>query len=104
MNIISKQQAKAQGLKHYFTGKPCKREHVVERLVSSGKCVKCYEEWYATNKESHNEVMRDHYEGNKDAYKLKARSWELDNPDKAKEVDREWHRKQRQEKKQEPKG
>jgi hypothetical protein len=38
--IISYQEAKARGLKRYFTGKPCKRGHVVERRVITG-CVEC---------------------------------------------------------------
>lgn len=28
-------------LKRFFTGKPCKRGHVVERLISSGTCIEC---------------------------------------------------------------
>lgn len=41
MEIISKQDAKAQGLKRYFTGKPCKRGHVSQRYASTGQCVEC---------------------------------------------------------------
>lgn len=36
--IISRAEAKAQGLKYYFTGKPCKRGLVAIRLVSSSHC------------------------------------------------------------------
>ena len=36
--IISRAQAQALGLKRYFTGKPCKHGHVVERLVDGGCC------------------------------------------------------------------
>jgi 5-methylcytosine-specific restriction endonuclease McrA len=39
--IITRAEAKARGLKRYFTGKPCKHLHVVERLVSSGGCLVC---------------------------------------------------------------
>ena len=31
--------AKAQGLKRYFTGRPCGRGHVAERFVADGRCV-----------------------------------------------------------------
>ena len=41
MKIISRKEAKAQGLKRYFTGKPCKYGHVAERTVSSRECLKC---------------------------------------------------------------
>lgn len=39
--IVSKQEAKILGVKHYFTGIPCKRGHVDPRLVSTGSCVGC---------------------------------------------------------------
>jgi len=41
MNIISRDNAHALGLKRYFTGEPCKRGHVVERYVSTGACKSC---------------------------------------------------------------
>jgi|SRR5690349_10328282 len=41
MQIISRKEAKVQGLKHYFTGVACKRGHVNERYVSTGNCVDC---------------------------------------------------------------
>jgi hypothetical protein len=34
-------EAKAQGLKRYFTGVPCPQGHVVERYVSSSACRAC---------------------------------------------------------------
>lgn len=40
MNIISRANAIAQGLKKYFTGTPCKRGHVSEYYVSGG-CIEC---------------------------------------------------------------
>ncbi|MCK9369771.1 hypothetical protein M0R04_07695 [Candidatus Dojkabacteria bacterium] len=39
--IISRKEAKALGLNKYFTGKPCKRGHLSERLTSDGCCVVC---------------------------------------------------------------
>ena len=41
MNIISRQDAIAKGLKRYFTGKPCKHGHVAERFVGSRVCTAC---------------------------------------------------------------
>jgi len=41
MQIISRKDTKAQGLKHYFTGKPCKFGHVCRRLVSAEMCEEC---------------------------------------------------------------
>jgi 5-methylcytosine-specific restriction endonuclease McrA len=42
--IISRAEAKAQGLLRYFTGKPCERGHVAERIISSYKCLECARE------------------------------------------------------------
>lgn len=41
MKIISRDDAISQGLKTYFTGKPCKRNHVCERHVIGRNCVEC---------------------------------------------------------------
>ena len=55
MKIISRTEALAAGLKHYFTGKPCRRGHVALRLVSICACVECklesYRDYYAANPE-----------------------------------------------------
>lgn len=45
MKIITKDEAKAQGLKRYYTGKPCKRGHYSERHLS-GPCYACQKEDY----------------------------------------------------------
>jgi len=41
MQVISRAEAKAKGLKRYFTGKPCKHGHVAERVVVNATCVEC---------------------------------------------------------------
>ena len=41
MQIISRAEAIKQGLKRYFTGKPCKHGHVAEREVFNATCVEC---------------------------------------------------------------
>jgi len=41
VEIVSRKDARALGLKRYFTGKPCKRGHVAERRVSIKGCVLC---------------------------------------------------------------
>ena len=40
--IISREKAKEQGLKTFFTGNACLHGHVADRLVSNGNCVDCY--------------------------------------------------------------
>lgn len=39
--IISRSEAKAAGLKRYFTGKACKRNHISERSVANLTCLAC---------------------------------------------------------------
>ena len=41
---ISREVAKTQGLKRYFTGHSCSRGHVAERFVADGWCVQCKHE------------------------------------------------------------
>ena len=41
MEIITRKEALAQGLTHYFTGKPCKRGHVAKRFAKRGLCMDC---------------------------------------------------------------
>ena len=40
-DIISRKDAKALGLKRYFTGKPCKYGHVAQRFADNKSCVEC---------------------------------------------------------------
>ena len=57
--LLTKKQAREQGLKHYFTGKPCKRGHIDKRFVSSGHCCSCLkvqvQEWQENNREKSRE-------------------------------------------------
>lgn len=62
--LISAKEAKKQGLKRYFTGKPCKHGHIDERLVSSETCCECN--------------------------RLKVVQWQKDNPEKAKQKHDRW--------------
>lgn len=39
--IITRKEAKERGLKRYFTGEPCCREHVAGRKVNNAHCVEC---------------------------------------------------------------
>ena len=39
--LITRKKAKANGLKLYFTGKPCERGHIAERTYPNSECLKC---------------------------------------------------------------
>lgn len=72
--IISRAEAKALGLKRYFTGNPCKHGHVAIRLVA-GDCIECRRRISSafskrarkTNKyrKYHRDWMRGYYHKNK---------------------------------------
>lgn len=42
--FISREQAKEQGLKYWYNGKPCKRGHISRRRVNPNACVECQRE------------------------------------------------------------
>jgi hypothetical protein len=52
MEVISRKEAKAAGLTRYFTGKPCKNNHISERYVSKRSCISCELDWYSKNKDT----------------------------------------------------
>ena len=60
--IITRAEAKEQGLKRYFTGKPCKHGHAVERYLSTGQCVECARERRAKNRKYAREYARENPE------------------------------------------
>ena len=83
MQIISRKVAKSQGLKKYFTGKPCKRGHVVERHVSDKSCCQCRsdksKQWHLDNKEYHDEINRLWYWANRERHLKNNRRWREEN-------------------------
>lgn len=72
--LVSRKDAKARGLKRYFTGKPCKHGHIGERQTCDGRCMECrtspeakeYQktygaQYYLDNIESKKAYSRDYY-------------------------------------------
>jgi len=43
MKVVTRQEARDNGDAYYFTGKPCKHNHVSIRFTSNGTCVECHE-------------------------------------------------------------
>lgn len=41
MEIVTREQAIERDVKRYFTGKPCSRGHISDRLVSNRSCMEC---------------------------------------------------------------
>lgn len=73
--IIARAEAKAKGLKFYFTGKPCKNGGLSLRRVSSGHCI-C--EQCSLSAKIRKRIC---YDNNREAALEKQRLWRDKNPD-----------------------
>lgn len=85
---ISRAAARTQGLKRYFTGKPCKRGHIAERYVAKAVCVACDAMRIGTENKRRRD--RDYGRRNAEKARLRARLWKKANPERARATDRLW--------------
>ncbi len=94
METISRKQAKANSLKRYYTGKPCKHGHIAERRIHDGACCECQrltyleyqannvekerkrkKEWMAEWRDNHDDIAsynKELYQRYSDGYKLRS--------------------------------
>lgn len=70
MKLISRQEAREQGAFRYYTGKPCCRGHVTDRLVSNFACVAC-----------HKQKVARYNKANPNKRKLYLKEWNRNNPE-----------------------
>lgn len=86
--IISRKDARALGLKRYFTGKPCRRGHVMERYTPSGRCLGCNKvlcsAWQNNNRDWLNDYFREWYGRDLEGRRLHLRERRAANPDELK--------------------
>lgn len=102
IEIISREEARAQGFKLFYTGVPCKNGHLAPRRLGKGRaqpCVQCvseyHEKWYDKNRER----KRAQNAANKAADPEKAKAinrasalkWRAKNLEKARETARRWY-------------
>jgi hypothetical protein len=74
--IITRAQAKEQGLKFYFTGKPCdKNGHLSNRYTSVGNCVDCVAKRFIENKTELSERNKQYVTKNKEKVSEKRKEW-----------------------------
>lgn len=98
--IVNRAEAKTNGDKKYFTGKPCKRGHVSQRWVSTCMCCECLKVdardkyWSDPDaarlhaREKYNpEYQAWYYAENKDAISARNAKWLKDNAGRKKEID-----------------
>ena len=91
--VVTRVEAKAVGLKRFFTGVPCKHGHVAQRVTVNGACWPCanartqamYRGWAERNRdklaanskryrEAHPEVQREYYEKNRERHLARNRA------------------------------
>lgn len=91
----SPSKAKELGLKHYYTGVPCLRNHLSKRYASNQQCVECLNEYPKEKaresarryRERHPELCRKRSQAsrrkNLPYYRESLRRWRQENPEKA---------------------
>ena len=94
--IISRKEAIAQGLRRYFTGKPCPHGHVCERFVASHNCVMCNRAgcsaYYDLNSQEILAQKARRYEREADVLLARGRAWRQANPDYGRTYTKAWKR------------
>lgn len=97
MKIISRTEAKSLGLKRFFTGKPCIRGHLAERIVSNKACVECAKIRDKAYKDSHKELLRAKSQARNESNKEYSRQYYLDNKQKYKDRSDKRYREKKEE-------
>jgi hypothetical protein len=85
-NIISRKEARAQGLRHYFTGKPCIHGHIAKRCVRKKRCAQCNRErtanWRAANPQRSRDSLRKFRQNHPEKISSWHKAWRAKNPEK----------------------
>ena len=97
--FISRKQAKEQGLKHYFTGKPCKWGHIALRNTSHCQCSECNafhcSNYYAKNSDAQIARQKAYVAKNSDRVRAYQKSFRENNKEKLSEQKRVYNWKNR---------
>ena len=68
--IVSKEEARGKGFRHYFTGKLCNSGHISERYVINSGCIMCAKERSAKKRKNNPNYMKKWREENKDRMRI----------------------------------
>ena len=105
LHIISVADAKAAGLRNYFSVKPCPKNHFTERNVARGECLECAADRKANkrdiylansrakaaeNSEEINKKRRERYHENSDEICKKNREYRASVPEKYRNACKKW--------------
>ena len=89
LHLIKRSVAKEFGLLRYYTGKPCKRGHIAQRLVSIGHCYECLREVQTDPKLVAHKKQR--YAENKEAVLAVCKVWRENNKERKQENSKKWY-------------
>jgi len=114
MDLVTIETARILKLKRYFTGKPCKRGHVSERLLSNRQCLLCSKEklkiWqksnpdkvrkldadrYVRDREKRLQFSKEYVNKNREKVTKRGSEWRKNNRDKALASQKRWNEKNR---------
>lgn len=98
MEIIRARSAFEKGLTRYFTGKPCNKGHISQRMISNGSCVECLnrkrayqrtKEWRKRNPSARTEEARRYRAKYPDKVADNSKNWRENNIEICRKRDRE---------------
>lgn len=89
-HIISRVDARAQGLRRYSTGEPCRNGHDAERYVCDTRCVECELE-QKRNRRANSDWFRRYYAANAGRKNSQRRERHAENPERLREWAREYY-------------
>lgn len=105
--LVTREQAKEQGLKRFFTGVPCLHGHICERFLSNGCCVICTyaadrrtkeqhaekaKRMWAKHREKRSAENKAAYAKNIEYHKARAKAWMQANPERVRQRNLlRWH-------------
>lgn len=95
----TQKEAKELGYHKYYTGKPCKNNHLCPRYTTNTNCFECVKRFREKRIEKdadyEKKVSRRYYLKNKQSHSKKNRQWQLKNKEKAKIIKSRWQKKNR---------
>jgi len=104
-NIILRKDAKVKGLNRYFSGKPCKNNHLSQRRTNNGSCIECesnyYTNRYQENKEHIKKLSHQWKANNKEHYSLQQKEYYRTNKDRLLTYYKKYNKEQYEQYKQE---
>jgi len=108
MKLVSYSDAKEAGLKFYFTGKKCKKNHVSERYTSTGGCCECvkentakqvyegyFKELYNRDIEASRKKLKQRRKREREAGVVRKSDWAKRNPERSKAIKRSYKHRRR---------